>query len=141
METKKPRVLMVDDDSLILEMYSVKFMNAGFDFSGLPEAGSDFVEKVVQFNPDVVSMDIIMPEVDGMKAMEMLKSDPRTKNIPVMFLTNKADGVEVEKAKALGAIGYIILAHFDPTEVVEVYKKYLENPDQGFIDMSREKGK
>jgi len=130
---------MVDDDPLILEMYSIKFKKADFKFLGLSGIDNNFIEKVLQFKPDIISMDIIMPDIDGVQAVKLLKSDSRTKDIPVIFLTNKADGAEVEKAKSSGVVGYIVLAYSEPAKVVDIYRKYLDNPSQEFIDMSQEK--
>jgi CheY-like chemotaxis protein len=124
-ENKKIKILLVDDDRFLLDMYSIKFKSSGFDIetvSGSAEALKKLREGT---NPDVVLLDIIMPGMDGLELLKTIREEKLAPASVVIMLTNQPD--EMEKAKMLGADGYIVKAVNIPSEVVskviEIYKK------------------
>ena len=121
-------ILFIDDDRLLLNMYGRKSAEAGFNTYTLTTANGDIVQKVVDIQPDLISLDIIMAGRDGFDAMKMLKADNRTKDIPVIFLTNESDKPTIEMAQKLGAVDYIVCAYIIPTELIEKYSSYLKDP-------------
>lgn len=125
---KKYKILLVEDDTFIRQMYEITFRKAGIDLITLPHAGGDFVQKVLEVNPDLVSLDIIMPERDGYEAIKLLKQDERTKNIAVIFLNNLGQPENIQKGLSLGAVDYLITARYEPKQVVEIYLSYLKDP-------------
>jgi CheY-like chemotaxis protein len=124
----KKKILMVDDDTFLLEMYSVKIKDAGLDIETMERPIKDFPERVLEINPDLIVLDILMPEIDGFQAIQMLKSDPRTKDIPVMFANNRGQAEDIENGIALGAVDYIVTPRLTPTETVKGYSEYLNDP-------------
>jgi PleD family two-component response regulator len=80
------KLLIVEDDRFLSDMYQMKFVEAGWNVVTFPHANGDFIEKVVEVKPDLISLDIVMPGRDGFEALQLLKQDDRTKNIPVVFL-------------------------------------------------------
>lgn len=140
-QPKKPRLLMVDEDKFILEMYSNKFRKVGVEFHGLPgpKDRDSLIDTVLEFKPDLITMDIIMPIMDGFEAVELLKSDPRTKDFPIMILSFQKGGEDVERARASGAVGCIVPLYLAPNEIVEVITNYMKNPSTEFLDMSKER--
>lgn len=126
MNTKTPRFLLVDDDVLMRNMYSMKFKGAGFDFFELPNADGDFLDKVIEIKPDVILMDIHFDKCqnNGVDAGGALQRDERTKHIPIIFFTNADIEELAQRAQKLAScIGLIIKAENIPSEVL---KKVLE---------------
>ncbi len=122
------KILLVDDDKFLLNMYSVKFVGAGFEVKTLLGAEDNFIGKVVEFAPNLISLDIIMPRIDGFDAISLLKKDERTKNIPVIFLSNQSEKIDVDTGIKLGAVDYIICSKTIPSEIVTIYSSFLNDP-------------
>lgn len=125
MDTKNIKILIVEDDNFLVEMYTTKFEIEGFTvFSA--EDGEKGLEVAKAQKPDIILLDILMPRMDGFATIEALKKDESTKNIPVILLTNLGQKEDVKRGFELGAAGYLIKAHFMPSEVVDKIKKILE---------------
>jgi DNA-binding response OmpR family regulator len=120
----KPKIVLVEDDTFLAGIYASKFEAAGFNVSLATdgEAGLETIEKEM---PDVVLLDIILPKMDGFEVLEKVKSNPKTKDIPVILLTNLGQREDVEKGLKLGAADYLIKAHFMPQETIERVKKVM----------------
>lgn len=118
-------VLLVEDDSFISGMYETKLTNLGYSVELIDngEAASQRLEQDPL--PDLILLDIVLPKRDGFEILEDLRSTKRTKNIPVILLTNLGQKPDVERGIKLGADDYIIKAHYTPTEVVEKIAKVL----------------
>lgn len=119
------KILIVDDDALLLEMYAEKLGREGFQVE-TALSGRKGLEKARGFKPDLILLDILMPSMDGFQVLEKLKSDPATKGIPVVFLTNLSEEEEnVRKGFGLGAAAYFVKARFRPAEIIEKIKEIL----------------
>lgn len=124
MEGGQQKVLIVDDDPYISEMYSLKFKESGFVIDTAMN-GKDALEKVKSFNPDIVLLDVVMPVYDGFEVLKRLKADRDTASCKVIILSNLGQREDIERGKELLANDYIIKAHFTPSEVVEKVKSIL----------------
>lgn len=112
-------VYLVDDDRFLLDLYAVKFKNAGHEvtlFSGGEELLAA-LRKEGAAAPDVILLDIIMPGMTGFETLEALRKENLAKNARIIFLSNQGQDSDLEKAKQLGADGYIIKASAIPSEV------------------------
>jgi CheY-like chemotaxis protein len=118
------KVLIVDDDELIRQMYQKIFSVNGFEVEEA-EDGEQAVVKAGELNPDIIMLDIMMPKLNGLEALEKLKSDEKTKNIPVIMLTSLTARQDAESALAKGAAKYIVKGEHEPKEVVQTVKDYL----------------
>ena len=118
MATDNKKVLIIDDDPFILDMYVLKFKETGFEVATAMD-GKNGVAKADEFQPDVILLDVVMPAMDGFDVLRKLKEEERTNPPKVIFLTNFGQREDVERGMQLGADDYIIKAHFTPTEVVE----------------------
>jgi CheY-like chemotaxis protein len=87
--------------------------------------GEEALAKVVNFNPDLVLLDVMMPKMNGLQVLDKLKADEKTKNTPVVMLTNLAGQQDAETALAKGAVKYIIKSEYEPKQVVEMVKEVL----------------
>lgn len=121
---KKIKLLIIEDDLFLLNMYASKFELEGFDVV-LAEDGEKGWKTTIKEIPDIILLDIMMPKMNGFEVLEKLKSDDRVSRIPVILLTNLSQKDEIERAMNLGAADFLIKAHFRPSEVVEKIKKLL----------------
>ena len=119
------KVLIVEDDRYISKMYQLKLSLDGMD-TQVAENGRIGVEKIKEFKPDVVLLDILMPEMDGFEVLKTVKSDPELKDIPIIILSNLGQEDHIQKGLALGAIGFIVKSQYTPSKVVEKIKQALE---------------
>jgi CheY-like chemotaxis protein len=118
------KILVVEDDPLMSRMYQKIFSFEGYEVE-MAGDGEEGVEKVRSTKPTLVLMDIMMPKMNGLQALEKLKADPETKAIPVVMLTNLAGQQDAETALSKGAIKYIIKSEFEPKQVVNMVKEIL----------------
>lgn len=122
-KTKDKKILIVEDDPFILEMYKNKLEKVGFKIS-VAKSGKEgiiFLEKDAEV--DLILLDVVMPGMNGFEMLEIIKADEEYKKIPVILLTNLSQQEDIEKGLKLGATDYLIKAHFTPSEVVEKVKK------------------
>jgi DNA-binding response OmpR family regulator len=121
------KIVLVEDDPLLIDIYSTKFKEAGFQVAGVDrgDAAPSFIAKE---NPDLVVLDIVLPQKDGWDILKTIKSNEKTKDIKVIILSNLGQKEEIEKGMQLGAAGYLIKAHHTPSEVVREIKKILADP-------------
>lgn len=125
MPATKTKILIIEDDQTLIEMYKTKFIEEGFDVA-CAEDGLAGLEAAKKNAPHIILLDVIMPELDGFMVLEELKKDAKTKNIPVILLSNLGQESDREKGKKLGAIDYCVKADFTPNELVERVRKYLQ---------------
>jgi CheY-like chemotaxis protein len=83
------------------------------------------VEKVKEFKPDIILLDILMPELDGYEVLKIVKGEPETKDIPVLILSNLGQEDHIQKGMQLGAVGYIVKSQYTPSRVVDKIKEVL----------------
>ncbi len=119
MEKMLQKILIVDDDTFLLDMYSLKFVKSNFDVS--TALGSEIaLEKLRQgFEPDIVLLDIMMPAMDGFELLEIIRKENLAQNSVFIFLSNRGQKSDIDRAKELGASGYIVKASSTPGEVIE----------------------
>jgi len=118
------KILIIEDDPFLSEMYSTKFVESGFE-TELATDGKAGLVKIKNIKPDLILLDIVLPKMDGFELLKKIKEDESIKEIPVILLTNLGQKNEVEKGLSLGADEYIIKAHFTPTAVVAKVKEIL----------------
>lgn len=119
------KLLIVEDDPLVTELYHRLF---GFYKYNIKTAvnGKEGVESAKSFKPDLILLDIMMPVMDGIEALRLLKQDPTTKEIPVILLTNIDDESAIKEAMELGAADYMVKSDFTPNDIIEQVNRYLK---------------
>lgn len=125
MANKDTKILIVEDDPTLLEMYSLKLKEEGFTFFAAAD-GETGLGIALKEKPHVILLDIMMPKMDGFTVLVELKKNQETKNIPVIMLSNLGQKNDVSKGKELGANDYIVKASMTPTQVVEKIKSYIK---------------
>lgn len=125
-ENKQYKVIIVDDDKFLLNMYALKFEKENVAVEAI-ENSEELINKLKSgFTADLMLLDIIIPGMDGLTALEKIKKENLLKGMKVVLLTNQADPEEVKKAQFLQVDGYIIKASAIPSEVVEKVMKILK---------------
>jgi CheY-like chemotaxis protein len=123
METKT--ILLVEDDKDLLNLMNKKLTEVGFKVA-LVETGRQALDYLKQEKPDLVLLDILLPDIDGLSVLNQLAANEETKFIPVIILSNLADQGSVEQAAAIGEYEYLVKAKTDLNDVVEKIKQKLE---------------
>lgn len=118
-------IILVEDDSFISGMYQTKLTGLGYQVELYEDGEQAFARLIRDPLPDLVLLDVVLPKKDGFEILEELRAAPRTKNLPVILLTNLGQKPDVERGVKLGADDYIIKAHYTPSEVVEKIKQVL----------------
>lgn len=114
-----PKVLIIDDDKFLLNMYSIKFSKNGFEVASAT-SGAEAVTKIKDgYLPDIILLDIVMPGMDGFQVLEALRKEDLAPTAAIIMLTNQGQLTDIDKAKSFGTSGYIIKATTIPSEVVE----------------------
>ena len=116
------KILVVDDEKNILEILKVKLENVGYVVL-TAENGRDAIAKAKTQKPDLITLDIIMPDIDGAEVAETLKHDPETKDIPIIFLTCLVTKGEEEKHVKGGR--YFMAKPYEADDLLRAIKKYL----------------
>lgn len=126
MEENKKRILIVDDDEFLLDMYAMKFREAGFEVDIAAE-GQTAKEKIKKHRHDAILLDIVMPQLDGFTLLRDLRKENKDfDKTLVIYLTNLGQREDIEKGLSLGVDDYIIKAHFTPSEVVKKVEELLQ---------------
>lgn len=120
----KQTVLIVDDDEFLLEMYALKFKEEGFVVE-IAKTGREALEKVVSIKPDIVLLDIVLPEMDGFSVLQKMRGEKKSSTPLIVMLTNLSQKDDAERGMRLGADDYVVKAHYTPSEVVEKVRKLL----------------
>ena len=117
------KILIIDDDQFLLDMYSVKFKESGFLVESAKN-GSEATEKSQLFSPDIVLVDIVMPNMDGFETIRSLREKTGA-SVKIIALSNLDQRDNIDKALSSGADDYIIKADFTPSQVLEKVKQIL----------------
>lgn len=109
---------------MIVDLYKLRFEEEDYQVYAT-DKGSEAIDWAMENQPDVVLLDIILPEVDGFSILESLKSGLKTRNIPVIMLTNLAQEADRQRGEDLGADGYYVKSQHTPAEIFETVKRYI----------------
>jgi len=117
-------ILLVEDDPLIVEIYTTKLQESGFQVENVVN-GKDVFEKLKEKRYDLLILDIVLPYLTGFEILRKIRKDEKFKDLRVLMLSNLSQKTDIALAKKLGAAGYLIKANFTPSEVIEEIKKIL----------------
>ncbi len=132
MEGEKRKILIVDDDSFLLDMYALKFSQNNFEVH-TAGGGAEAIEKLKGgLAPEVMLMDIIMPEMDGFEMLAKINTEKLCPNCLKIVLSNKSQQSDIDQGNQLGVAGYIVKANSTPVEVINQVVEILgkKNPTQ-----------
>ena len=118
MEEKKRKILIVDDDSFLLDMYALKFTQNNFEVHTSLSA-KNVLETIEGIKPDVILTDIIMPDMDGFEMLKIINDKKLSPNSVKIVLSNKGQQSDIDQGASLGIAGYIVKANSTPAEVIQ----------------------
>lgn len=112
------KILLVDDDAFLRDMYATKFGEAGDEVVVAKNAADALNKLNGEDSFDVIVMDMVMPGMTGAELIRKIKKSEKTKDCRCIVLSNQSEQTDIDHAKAAGAVGYIIKAELVPSEVV-----------------------
>lgn len=123
MEPKK-RILLVEDDTALADVYQARLELEGFDVKQVNN-GEDALSAAISFKPDLVLLDAMMPKISGFDVLDILRNTPETTNIKVVMLTALSQPKDKERADSLGVDDYLVKSQVVIGDVVERVKHHL----------------
>ncbi|AKM82072.1 TPA: response regulator [Candidatus Berkelbacteria bacterium] len=129
---KGSRVLMADDDKMLIDMYKERLELAGYNVT-ICRNGEEALGKIREAKPEIILLDIMMPKINGYEALASIKSDPATKDIPVIMLSALMRDFNREKAVEAGADDYLIKSEAMPADVITKIEQVLVKYGKGTI--------
>jgi len=118
-------ILLIEDDPFLIEIYSTKLKEAGFSVITAND-GDEGLKKMKKETPELLLLDIVLPNLNGWEILRDIKNNDKLSNLKIVILSNLGEKEEVEKGLKLGAIRYLVKAHYTPSEVVAEIKKILK---------------
>ncbi len=125
---KKPiKVLLVDDDKFLLDMYAIKFSKANYEVNAADS--TDAALKLIRagFVPNVILSDIVMPGMDGLEFVENVRKEQLAPNAVIIMLTNQGASDDISRAKKMNVDGYIVKATTIPSEVLAEVERIINS--------------
>ncbi len=120
------RVLVVDDDEVIRQLIAVNLQLEGFEVATAVD-GQDCLDKVVEVAPDVITLDVMMPRLDGWETAVQLRKSPETAHIKIVLITARAQEEDIARGAHVGADAYLTKP-FDPGEMIRVVRELAGAP-------------
>jgi CheY-like chemotaxis protein len=118
-------ILLVEDDPFVVDIYTTKLVSAGFKVE-VAEDGEEAIRKLKEKKPDLLLLDIVLPNIDGWELLRMIRTELEMEDLKVVVLSNLSQKEEIQKGQSFGVIKYFVKASFTPSEVVEEIKKILK---------------
>lgn len=118
-------ILIIEDDKFLRELITQKLIKEGYNVSEAID-GEEGIKKVKEEKPDLVLLDLILPGIDGFEVLSRMREESTLSSIPVIILSNLGQKDDVEKGLKMGAIDYLIKAHFTPGEIIDKIKSALK---------------
>lgn len=129
------RILVIEDDPFLTDIYQTKLKQNDYQAS-FAMTGEDGLLALKENKFDVLLLDIVLPKMDGWEVLETIKRDresaanPNLNNLKIIILSNLGQKEEIKKGLDLGADGFMIKAHFTPSQIVEEIKNTINNPKE-----------
>jgi DNA-binding response OmpR family regulator len=120
------RVLVVEDDDVIRQLITVNLELEGFDVIQATD-GVDALEKVVEARPAVVTLDVMMPRLDGWGTAEKLRENPATAKVKIVLLSARAQETDLQRGERIGVDAYLTKP-FDPDELIALVRRLADQP-------------
>lgn len=122
--TQPKKILLVEDDDALASVYQTRLQAEGFDIRRVPN-GEDALAATLEYHPDLILLDVMMPKVSGFDVLDILRNTPETVNIKVIMLTALSQESDQERAKSLGVDDYLVKSQVVIADVVDRVKRHL----------------
>ena len=121
---QKKKILLVEDDSVLASVYKSRLELEGFEVEHVAN-GELALSKVIEYRPDLVVLDAMMPKVNGFDVLDIIRNTPETTNVRVIMLTALSQPKDKERAEQLGADDYLVKSQVVIGDVVDRIKHHL----------------
>jgi DNA-binding response OmpR family regulator len=121
---RKKKILLVEDDKGLAKVYKTRLEAEGFEVNHVPN-GEDALSEALEYKPDLILLDVMMPKISGFDVLDILRNTPDTNNIRIIMLTALSQESDIEKAKSLGVDDYLVKSQVVIADVVERIKYHL----------------
>lgn len=118
------KILLVEDDLGLATVYQQRLIAEGFEVKHVPN-GEDALSAAVEFKPDLILLDVMMPKISGFDVLDILRNTPQTAEIKIIMLTALSQPKDKEKAESLGVSDYLVKSQVVIADVVERIKHHL----------------
>lgn len=118
------KILIIEDEELLCNLLQRKLGEEGYQVS-VARDGVEGMKMMRETKPNLILLDIVMPNKNGFEVMDEMRADNELKSIPIIVISNSGQPVEIDKAKESGADDWLIKTEFDPQEVIEKVKKQI----------------
>ena len=118
------KILLVEDDDGLATVYKTRLETEGFTVHRVPN-GEDALAAAIEFKPDLIVLDVMMPKVSGFDVLDILRNTPETANLKVIMLTALSQESDVERAKQLGVDEYLVKSQVVIADVVDKIRDHL----------------
>jgi two-component system, OmpR family, phosphate regulon response regulator PhoB len=124
--TTVARLLLVDDDDALAEMYALQLTASGFDVT-TAHSGSEALRLASDAMPDLIYLDLGLPGMPGLEVLERLRTEPNTAEVPVVILTNFSEPEMIRRGQELGATDYLIKVETPPAALAAAARKWIDD--------------
>lgn len=118
------KILLVEDDKFLRELMVRKLKNEDFEVVEAVD-GEEALKIMEKEKPDLVLLDLILPNIDGFEVLKRMKEKTHLTKVPVIILSNLGQKDEIEKGLGLGAVDFLVKAQFTPQEIITKVKEHL----------------
>lgn len=123
---KQKRILLVEDDDGLANVYLMRLQAEGFDVRRVSN-GEDALASALSYHPDLVLLDVMMPRVSGFDVLDILRNTPETANLKVIMLTALSQEADKQKAASLGVDDYLVKSQVVIADVIERIRHHLDS--------------
>lgn len=120
----KKNILIIEDDEFFRELVSKELTTGGFAVLSAAD-GRKGIERVKESKPNLILLDLLLPDIDGFEVLSTVKQDSDTSSIPVIILSNLSSKEDIERGLKLGASDFLIKSQFSLPEVIEKIKNFI----------------
>ena len=118
------KILLVEDDDALASVYQTRLQAEGFNLKRVPN-GEDALAAALEYKPDLILLDVMMPKVSGFDVLDILRNTPETTNVKVIMLTALSQDSDKERAESLGVDDYLVKSQVVIADVVDRIKTHL----------------
>ena len=118
------KIIIIEDDKFLRELIARKLVQEGYKALESVD-GEDGLKKIKDEKPDLILLDLLLPNIDGFEVLERVKADQSLGSIPVIIISNLGQKEDIERALKLGAVDYMVKAQFTPAEIIKRVKEAL----------------
>ena len=129
MEHTKRKILLVEDDEVLATVYKQRLELEGFKVERV-DNGEDALQAALEFEPELILLDVMMPKLNGFDVLDILRTTPATHNIHIIMLTALSQSKDAERAKELGADDFLVKSQVVISDVIDRIKHQLGMAEQ-----------